>query len=661
ESTRPASAPNNDSITTSKMSASTTVFSIPELTENIVHFVNTTSDRLHLSMTNRLLRLITTPLLWSSLELHSEQQTQRLLKSPETYCLFQRHIRSIQELKVQAGALVPLIQSMTQSQDYQMTGLINLEYKANQDQDQDQDEDDHQQQQQQRHPHRRRPYEPNRENDILPRLGWLFHHNASLTRISMAGIHIQSITYLNSFGPQLLNLKSLKEFDFHFSIPVEVDVGRWAAIVHVFFLSLPQSLESVTFRIRIIEGPKLWRDPGEAPSPLLEYISKRKGPLDRLKTLRILYWGQKLNVDSSLLYWFLQQCPSLETFHPPTIGRDDDAAARRYSTIIAETAATYCPRLRKLESCGMLTLDILAKIPEHTFQAIHDREKDLHQGFALNAVQERHFRSIKEIRMENCASHIRGPVIRSILSTCLELEHLTIKGPAHPSVRLKYLVEKEWVCLKLRVLEITVDMRQGIYPAVLLSRMPAVYKPTWTMLKTFYRQLGSLSEIEVLNLGIMSKEMEWLDENGQERIAVRAQPSQQGEGDDDWTLEGYPDTFHADWMKLNINRAGASFPGLLSLGDELMDRPGYLTWLGGLTKLRELRGNVQVTTSETIKTVGQKELGWMLEHWPRLKVIELLPRVPKLIAQNLVHPANISPSHIVWFQQERPDIVIRQD
>lgn len=94
-------------------------------------------------MSNRLHHYITT-FFRSSLELHTEQRTECLIKSPGANRRFQKHIRDIQELKVQAGALVPLvplIQSATKSQVYWMTGLIKLEHKAEQDQDQSQDRD----------------------------------------------------------------------------------------------------------------------------------------------------------------------------------------------------------------------------------------------------------------------------------------------------------------------------------------------------------------------------------------------------------------------------------------------------------------------------------------------------------------------------------------
>ncbi|KAF9137264.1 hypothetical protein BGX30_010406 [Mortierella sp. GBA39] len=177
--------------------------------------------------------------------------------------------------------------------------------------------------------------------------------------------------------------------------------------------------------------------------------------------------------------------------------------------------------------------------------------------------------------------------------------------------------------------------------------MSAVHESTWTMLKNFYRRLRALSEMEVLNLGIKSKEMQWLDEHGQERIVVGTKPITQtpqdsSRSDDDggdavdgsWTLkDDDPNNRRGDLNELDTSATDASFPGLLSLGDEATGRLGYLTYLGGLIKLRDLREHVQATTTETSWTVGRKELELMLDLWPCLRVIELLPslRTPSVL------------------------------
>ncbi|KAG0069063.1 hypothetical protein BGZ89_003592 [Linnemannia elongata] len=114
-----------------------------------------------------------------------------------------------------------------------------------------------------------------------------------------------------------------------------------------------------------------------------------------------------------------------------------------------------------------------------------------------------------------------------------------------PSVLLKDLVVKEWACLRLKVLNITVDLRQHELPAYKFWRkgrgFPIVTCETWTALKKFYRQLVALTEIEVMDLRIASKELEWLDENGQER---QDQQNNSDDRDDTWrTDDSSPNSF----------------------------------------------------------------------------------------------------------------------
>ncbi|OAQ31988.1 hypothetical protein K457DRAFT_153946 [Linnemannia elongata AG-77] len=110
------------------------------------------------------------------------------------------------------------------------------------------------------------------------------------------------------------------------------------------------------------------------------------------------------------------------------------------------------------------------------------------------------------------------------------------------------------------------------------------------MLERFYRQLGELTELEHLDLS--------------------AAPS--------------------PLTPASLREKGVflgSFPGMLSLGNESMGRPGYLRLLEGWKKLKYLRGSVQVFTVETSGTVGQDEFAWMVDNWPCLRYAAfLLPR-----------------------------------
>ncbi|KAF9539626.1 hypothetical protein EC957_005181 [Mortierella hygrophila] len=285
---------------------------------------------------------------------------------------------------------------------------------------------------------------------------------------------------------------------------------------------------------------------------------------------------------------------------------------------IAGAVAKNRLHLRSLDNCCLAAVHIVGVLRPHTLTNLRNNEDCLASAVnsILRKVSTNHYRSVTEIRIEK-SPHVGGSVVQAILWNCTALQHLLIRGDPPISTRLKHLVEDEWVCRGLRNLEITVELRQVITSAVDMSEVPGVHEPTWIILEKFYRQLGALSEIEVLNLGIKSKEMQWLETSSRPRITAGRRPQAQlgqddsNEKDDDDNRSADEDDI--DPSKLNFkalraNSADASFPALLYLGkgmSEVREMRGYLSWPGGLRNLRELRGHVQAMTTETSMTVGQ--------------------------------------------------------
>ncbi|KAF9902021.1 hypothetical protein EC991_005404 [Linnemannia zychae] len=688
KTTSPKEPPPNLDMSTS---AARTLFSIPELAEIIGRFLSP-KDQLHLSMTNRLLHRTLTPLFWYSLDLFNKPQAEKLLQSPEAHQVLSRNFYRIQELKVQTSTLVYLINSMIRHPEDQSTStetvattssgttaaplpesplpnpltvtfprttrLTSLEFKTEQIPDGDDALKD-------AYP----------EISVMPRLTWLLNLNLSLTQIRVSGCRVRSPFDAHLFIQALPSLTSLRDLELNF----RMSAVRWEVVIELLFFSLPVSVENVSLCPSKLEDgiPVSFGSPplpgGGQDTELLGLLGARRalgrryGPLERLKKLQIEFGRWE---DTRLLGLFVQDCPVLETLSPPLWNHE---GFRSISTDLARAVVKHCPRLRGLNSCGQATSDIIDELPQQTLECIGNRSRHCEpkaMESSLQAISRSQYGSLREIRIEEC-SHVRGSAVQAILWTCAALETLVIKGNPCVATRLKHLVKKDWVCTRLKTLELTVDLRQVKMPAVGLITMPAVYDATWTMLRKFYRQLGNLKEIEVLNLGIRSKEMQWLDENGQERVVIvdkpkskRRQTRSQDEEDDSWSADDDTSEYTAARAKAAFvtNNADASFPGLLSLGDESTGRQGYLSWLDGLTKLRELRGHVQVTTSETLQTVGQREAKWMLEHWPKLEVIELLPAV-KAIQTKSRRPlsSDKKPLHVVWFQQQSPSVHVRKD
>ncbi|KAK5809253.1 hypothetical protein F5H01DRAFT_415311 [Linnemannia elongata] len=134
---------------------------------------------------------------------------------------------------------------------------------------------------------------------------------------------------------------------------------------------------------------------------------------------------------------------------------------------------------------------------------------------------------------------------------------------------------------------------------------PIVTCETWTALKKFYRQLGALTEIEVLDLRIASKELEWLDESGQERQDPQ---NNSDDRDDTWRTDGSTrNSFHhpfQDHLKNALEFThDKSFPGLLSLGDETIGRSGSSS-----SCLLKSGGTVDFHTLSGLKRSGRVSL-----------------------------------------------------
>ncbi|KAF9133209.1 hypothetical protein BGW39_010320 [Mortierella sp. 14UC] len=695
-------------------SASSKVFAISELMDIIGRFL-TTNDQLHLSMTCRLCHQTVAPLFWTDLNLLDKTRAERLLQSPDAQRALSRNTVHIRRLKILTSALLHFVDNMTREQHQpplsvtadatasgdapsaaatvsgegtsspaplvrstprwlpesplpnpltvalpRMTQLGTLEYQLEQ-----------------------VPYIYGHSKDRFPRISglpqlmWLFNSNAALTHIRVKECDIQSPLEALTLIQAITNLHSLKELDLTFRNCAVL----WKDVACALFYCLSPTIETlklVVYSALKNVAPLVRRSSDQdmdssGHTTALPHLYKRDIPLGRLKKL---YFRGDRYQDARLIGLFLQHCPALEIFRPPQWKYD---AFIPLSKALAQAVVTHCPRLRGLETCDQVSLDVVKVLPDHSLESIVDGELDSKTHPILLMASKKQFNSLLEIRLEH-RSHVKSVVLQEILRACSSLEHLIVKGFGCPAIRLKHLVEQPWVCMRLKTLEIRVDMRQVSVPAYVLGRMPIIHEETWTMLKKFYRQLGALADLEVLCLTTKSKEMQWLDENGQVRdtLADRARPSarrswhsgQHSDEDDEedeedsWSSgDGYEQKYAcSDRISLFKENSDATFPGLLSLGNEATGRPGYLSWLSGLTKLRELRGHVQVTTTETSKTVGQKELQWMLDYWPRLEVIELLPALVRPHGQPRdIFPVDMSPPHIVWFKQHRPDICIQQE
>ncbi|OAQ32045.1 hypothetical protein K457DRAFT_16922 [Linnemannia elongata AG-77] len=206
---------------------------------------------------------------------------------------------------------------------------------------------------------------------------------------------------------------------------------------------------------------------------------------------------------------------------------------------------------------------------------------------------------------EGC-SPTDSAAIRTILTGCGALEDLRFVGTheydyediwPYPElygkgcgILLKDAIAAPWACTRIKHLNLLVRINELRTepelgrPAYFHREAPVKLSPIETRyfepLEHFYRQIGRLTELRHLDL-----RMDMMGPDGERQNNIPT------------------------YMEV-------SFPGLLNIG---MGRPGYLELLGGLSKLKELRGSVFLDTYETELRVGAVEVFWMREHWPLLE------------------------------------------
>ncbi|KAF9101418.1 hypothetical protein BGX29_005633 [Mortierella sp. GBA35] len=203
-----------------------------------------------------------------------------------------------------------------------------------------------------------------------------------------------------------------------------------------------------------------------------------------------------------------KHCPALMTFDSPYESKKDLQAQW---TDVAREIAANCRGFQELTGSGQGTVAILEHIRMDALRRLVSGsfgDSEIARTFELIAIRQSN--SLTEIRLVH-VHHVRGTALQAILWTCARLEHLVIRGYESAATRLKHLVEKGWVCLRLKPLEITVDLRRRKLLAYIVQTwgqpMPCVNEAMSIMLQKFYRQIGALTEIQILNLKVKSKEL----------------------------------------------------------------------------------------------------------------------------------------------------------
>ncbi|KAF9124249.1 hypothetical protein BGX30_001035 [Mortierella sp. GBA39] len=571
-------------------SACSTFFGIPELVASLANILST-KDLIQLSRTNRAINAVCSPLTWQSVNLGSLRDTIKLLNSPEALQAFGNNITSVRSITLRPKSSWYYL--------YTLWAYLNITAWP---------------------PHRAISIDALAHKDWggmlyapclmirrLPPLLRLSRFEASLHSYPGDKMvpdlpaydpykhihHLLWLVRLNSGTLTHVAFTSLR-LESHGSVR---DVCRTISQLHhlrtlrlncllshkeyeAIFLSCPSSLVELTLACSVFspgsamvsipaagdwdfdQGPLVLRDtplhhlvylelPGMAPSDMAPFIHPILGHSPALETLkfpRFEYFSL-----SSITKGIAELCPRLSHLSFPQGGEDYQITSVLEGFPVQQLQSLYCSSLMDPDSTSLI------------------------------ATWKRHSTTLRRIEWTNMTS-FSSLIIKGALTTCEALETFKVTGNVGTvSLSLNNAVESEWVCKRIKILDIVVLIGES-NTSPKFTTDPS--KETWTkddhrkweVLEKFYSQIGSLTELQELDLRTVSS---------------YSNPAPFSE---------------------------TAFPGLFALEDADSGQIGHLSKLAGLTKLRVLRGSIRWTIPEVMERIGKREVDWVVDHLPALRM-----------------------------------------
>lgn len=658
--------------------ASDTFFSIPELVEVLAPYL-TPQDLLALLRTNCNNYAAFTPYYWTDVTINTPNAIVRLMNSPEACEALYRNIGFIRYLRIKADFLLYYIEGLYAYMDSRpdvvlprpnylrrpaciwspsysvfpfppITQLVRLDVST-------------------KTAFNERPLEgvSTTTRDLGLSMCWFISLNRGLTHLTLRDEPLKGHHLGRVFARTVSKLPCLRHL--RFSCMREMAVHTFQMIL----LTCPSTLE-------LLEGYNYVDNRNEDYSLDLYNsmeldeegpLEVRQDPLYHLTRLKFP-WNM-LGYEQDQLVPMMKVCPNVKAWDVPL------TRSERLFGNMSGAVKDLWPHLQEL-SCKMIHFDyhgqgvlpILEGIEMNRLQVWEmGSYSDSWPTRTLDAIQ-RHSETLREIRFPWTHS-FKSSTIQGILTSCQALELLEIGGAE--AFRIKLWLEDmdpeaPWVSTRLRFLKIVVDWndkRDKPYPppkpdptvqmsinvcnermsAILASRMrlgkPAsVTKPTfkdesievdvfeanrrrWARLQWFYTQLGTLTELEVLDLRATTGFAE-------------EEPNK--------VLRPYTEfTFP---RLLCLSEDEATVGEMVQKGRRQQGKVGYLRELSQLRKLRELRGSFRIDRPAVKTYISLKEVEFMHEHWPELRIVEFLPEGYETLEDGSI------PSHMQWLIEQRP-------
>ncbi|KAG0279728.1 hypothetical protein BGZ95_000391 [Linnemannia exigua] len=436
-------------------------------------------------------------------------------------------------------------------------------------------------------PHRARVQAQSDNGTLVSKLCGILDFSPRLRSLSLSGIHIITEASLDHFAAALAGLTNLERLSLCLLSP-DTDHDRFIITLFRHFPDMLTHLNLTLFFFSPVRGKVM--EPLISPTNThIQQQLHRQGPLRHL-TYFSLVSKNSLNLDT--FYSIVKSFPALTIFNIPRIesqGCFDTAA---------EMLVRSCPQLQDIHHSngshdkeGRMLSAVASRMDKDTLRSIYfsglaEKER------MLERIVERHFGSLNTIFLSICST-ISAKSLQAILFHCPLLVSLEVSGddPEKFKIPLKSIIAEPWASNKLKTLHLVIDI--GDVDTLLQDkRDPTAWLLDNTRknhLERLFRQIGKQLELEILEL----------------RVAVNEEdlPYDSGDDDDEDEYTTYKTFF---------------FPGFLTLTDEKMGRFGFLELLVGLTNLHCLLGSLAVKHSRNGCTMGQRECGWIVEHWPKL-------------------------------------------
>ncbi|KAF9905300.1 hypothetical protein EC991_001848 [Linnemannia zychae] len=437
--------------------------------------------------------------------------------------------------------------------------------------------------------------------DHLSIMYWITRDTPNLKNLRFE-LYIESEQQISLFTKMLSEMRNLKTL----VLTIFTNATLWDKLPMAIFYSFPPSLESLVLEFGTIgqhparfkmnpqddaEWDAIWDLQGPQP------LSRRQGPLINLKSLSLTFRHLSQLTTSELMMLF-SDCPVIEKLHVPWVGPQTDPVA------LGLFIAKICSKLHNIipviyQDDYLLSVTIINSMAPNTLQRLATYGYGL-DALTMSGMIERHSASLRKVILKGY-KHLTSALIRQILAHCSQLEELELYeyNPTTSPLTLADAAAERWASSKIKYLQLRVAIPDLFYIKQKKGR-PYYTRPEPITLTDAEREQFALLEKLYTQIG---------RQRGMEILEMVAVPE--------------PTSVKARAPRFEFS----GFPAMLSLGTWGPNgRPGYLQLLRGMTRLRKLIGSFEMYSDETMVTVGQAEVEWMLQHWERLEDVHFYSR-----------------------------------